>query len=117
LHLGNVRFAPLQVEASEGSRIAQMDSLQRFCDLVKLDPGTVQQVLTYRELQTMAPGGKVDTYQVPQNPIQANSRRDAIAKSLYERLFDLIVYRINVALDPEKLTAKAGKCCSTCNNS
>jgi hypothetical protein len=29
------------------------------------------------------PGGKVDTYQIPQNPTQATARRDAIAKVWY----------------------------------
>lgn len=49
------------------------------------------------------------TLQVPQNPVQAAARRDAVAKSLYERLFDLIVSRINVALDPEKQAGAAGE--------
>lgn len=48
----------------------------------------------------MAAGGRIERYEVPQNPTQANARRDAICKSLYERLFNLIVSRINVALDP-----------------
>lgn len=40
--------------------------------------------------------------QVPQSPSQANARRDALCKSLYERMFNLIVSRINVSLDPSK---------------
>lgn len=56
--------------------------------------------MLFRELQTMAPGGKVELYKVPQTPTQAQDRRDAVCKSLYERMFDLIVSRINVALDP-----------------
>lgn len=39
-------------------------------------------------------------YQIPQHSTQAAARRDAIAKSIYEQMFDLIVERINVALDP-----------------
>jgi hypothetical protein len=31
-------------------------------------------------LYDFLPGGKVDTYQIPQNPTQATARRDAIAK-------------------------------------
>ena len=56
-----------------------------------------------RELLTMSPGGQIEKYDVPQNPSQAAVRRDTIAKSLYERLFDLIVGRINVALDPRNV--------------
>ena len=107
LHIGNVRFQPEQVDGAEGSKITNRTSLIAFCNLLKIDEDQLVHVLTYRELQTMAAGGKIDTYQVPQSPVQANARRDAIAKSLYERLFNLIVRRINVALDPEKLEASS----------
>lgn len=102
LHLGNVTFKAKQVDSAEGCEVGGGQALTHFCDLLRIEPSVVRHVLGYRELQTMAAGGKIDTYQVPQNPIQAASRRDAVAKSLYERLFDMIVNRINVALDPEK---------------
>lgn len=105
LHLGNVQFTPQRVENAEGSAIARGDALNKFCELMKLDANEVTQILTFRELTTMAAGGKTDTYQVPQSPAQAATRRDALAKSIYERLFDLIVSRINVALDPERLAS------------
>ena len=89
------------MEGAEGSKITTREPLAKFCDLVQMDSDTLTHVLTFRELQTMAPGGKVDVYQVPQNNIQAAARRDAIAKALYERLFDMVVKRINVALDTE----------------
>eukprot|EP00598_Pedospumella_elongata_P013182 CAMPEP_0185001954 /NCGR_PEP_ID=MMETSP1098-20130426/72509_1 /TAXON_ID=89044 /ORGANISM="Spumella elongata, Strain CCAP 955/1" /LENGTH=70 /DNA_ID=CAMNT_0027529339 /DNA_START=44 /DNA_END=253 /DNA_ORIENTATION=- len=50
----------------------------------------------------MAPGGCTEEYQIPQHSAQAAARRDAIAKAIYEHLFDLIVERINVALDPSR---------------
>lgn len=111
LHLGNVQFRAKQIENAEGSEITpqSMDNLSKFCDLVQCDINVMQHVLCFRELQTMSPGGKIDTYQVPQNPIQAASRRDAVAKSIYERLFDMIVARINVALDPEKAAHPDGR--------
>ena len=56
----------------------------------------------------MAPGGKVETYSVPQNPAQASSRRDALCKSLYTRAFDLLVARVNSALDVKKTSKKLG---------
>ena len=64
LHIGNLKFQPLQVEGAEGSKIGKSDALDKFCELTQLDKATVLHVLTYRELQTMAPGGKIDTYQV-----------------------------------------------------
>lgn len=108
MHIGNVVFKPKQVDNAEGCEIGGGTAMTHFCDLVRIEPSVIRHVLCYRELQTMAAGGRVDTYQVPQNPIQAAARRDAIAKSLYERLFDMIVNRINVALDPEKSETEHG---------
>eukprot|EP00618_Florenciella_parvula_P031198 CAMPEP_0119529378 /NCGR_PEP_ID=MMETSP1344-20130328/43398_1 /TAXON_ID=236787 /ORGANISM="Florenciella parvula, Strain CCMP2471" /LENGTH=54 /DNA_ID=CAMNT_0007568997 /DNA_START=58 /DNA_END=219 /DNA_ORIENTATION=- len=47
----------------------------------------------------MAPGGKVETYEVPLNPTQAAAARDAVSKTIYSRLFDYLVLRVNNALD------------------
>jgi myosin-1 len=111
LHLGNVEFKAKQIDNAEGTEISQqsLDKLSKFCDLINCDINVMKHVLCFRELQTMSPGGKIDTYQVPQNPIQAASRRDALAKSIYERLFDMIVSRINVALDPQKAAQRDGR--------
>ena len=102
LHLGNLKFKSVQVEGVEGSEISNNNSMSKVCELLKIDENVLSHCLVNRELQTMAAGGKVDTYQVPQNPVQAAARRDAISKSLYERMFDMIVKRINVSLDPER---------------
>ena len=59
-------------------------------------------IFVCRELRTMAAGGVIEAYEVPQSPSQASTRRDALCKSLYERMFNLIVSRINVSLDPSK---------------
>ena len=100
LHLGNVRFTSKQVDGAEGSSIDQNSkhALLQFCELAKIEPEMLVQVLTFRELQTMAPGGNIDTYQVPQSPTQAGVRRDAISKAIFSNVFDLIVLRINAAL-------------------
>ncbi|CCI42021.1 unnamed protein product [Albugo candida] len=50
----------------------------------------------------MAPGGKIERYQVPQNPSQACARRDSLAKIIYGRIFDFLVERINHALDLQR---------------
>ena len=61
------------------------EALQGVCKLLKVSPIELEHVLTFKPLRTMAPGGKVETYEVPQNPAQAAAKRDAIAKSLYSR--------------------------------
>ena len=100
LQLGNVRFVSKQVDGAEGSTLDKnsKQALLYFCELAKVEPEMLMQVITFRELQTMAPGGKIDTYQVPQSPTQAGVRRDAISKAIFSNLFDLIVLRINAAL-------------------
>ncbi|OQR90393.1 myosin-like protein [Achlya hypogyna] len=104
LHLGNVDFDPLQVKDAEGSRVrpATAGSLSSACALLGLDEAALAHAFSYKWLHTMAPGGKVESYEVPQNPDQARSQRDAIAKHIYERLFDFLVERVNHALDIEK---------------
>lgn len=98
MHLGNVKFKSKQVEGVEGSIVANKESLEHFCSLTKTNYKTVERSLLVRELQTMAAGGVIESYAVPQSPTQAATRRDAVCKSLYERMFNLIVERINAAL-------------------
>lgn len=109
LHLGNVTFSPLAVGDAEGSVIGNKQALVRFCELTGMDAVALEHALCYKLLQTMAPGGKMESYKVPQNPSQANAARDSIAKIMYERLFDFLVSRINAALDIEKTEKKSGQ--------
>ncbi len=107
LHLGNVGFETKEIGDTEGSKITNKDSLRNFCELCKVDEATLAHVLIFREMQTAGAQGKTEVYQVPQNPVQAAARRDAISKALYEKLFDLIVERINVALAINASSANA----------
>jgi len=98
LHLSNVEFAPANINDAEGSTIKDKRTLQTAATLLQVDAGQLEYALTYRTLTTMAPGGGVEQYQVPQNPAQARAARDALAKDLYSRLFDLLVSKVNEAL-------------------
>lgn len=109
LHIGNVQFKPETVGDAEGSSVADRQSLQIACELLGLDAARVEHALCYKLLQTMAPGGKVESYEVPQNTSQAMAQRDSIAKTVYDRLFDFLVERINHALDIEKKAEKHGE--------
>lgn len=109
LHIGNIRFVSKQEGDLEGSEIpkSSLYTLQLLTDLANMDMNAFVYCLTHREMQTMAAGGKTETYQVPQNPVQASARRDAVAKAIYERLFDMIVLQINQSLDPGEVCAEA----------
>jgi myosin-1 len=75
LHLGNVTFKAKQVGGAEGSVVSNVASLKLFCTLTKIDYDVVERALLFRELQTMAAGGRVESYDVPQTPSQAATRR------------------------------------------
>ena len=108
LMLGSVKFEAKDVDGAEGSTLkhgASTTAMDLFCSQLGLDAEAFTYALSFRMLQTMAPGGKVETLFVPQNPAQAAQTRDAVAKSIYSRLFDFLVGRVNKALD---VTRKAG---------
>ncbi|RQM11510.1 hypothetical protein B5M09_002133, partial [Aphanomyces astaci] len=111
LHLGNVNFEPVQVQNAEGSRVALNEATESSLDLacrhLGLTAPELSRAFCYKWLHTMAPGGKVESYEVPQNPDQATSQRDAIAKFLYASVFDFLVERINNALDVDNTLHKA----------
>ncbi|RLN62196.1 hypothetical protein BBJ29_002345 [Phytophthora kernoviae] len=109
LHIGNVHFQPETVGDAEGSSVRDRESLQIACELLGLDAVRLEHALCYKLLQTMAPGGKIESYEVPQNTSQAKSQRDSIAKAVYDRLFDFLVERVNHALDIEKKAEKHGE--------
>lgn len=44
-------------------------------------------------------------YEVPQNIAQASANRDALAKGLYNNLFEWIVGRVNVSMKPREASA------------
>lgn len=111
LHLANVHFQPKEVGDAEGSvlRDDSRATLETVCSLLGLDARRLEHALCFKLLQTMAPGGKIESYEVPQNPSQAKAQRDSIAKNLYDRLFDFLVERINHALDLDRKAEKHGE--------
>ncbi|KAI9920368.1 hypothetical protein PsorP6_015515 [Peronosclerospora sorghi] len=84
LHIGNVNFQPEAVGDAEGCSVRNLESLQIACHLLGLDTLRVEHALCSKLLETMAPGGKIESYEMPQN-------------------------RVNHALDIEKKAEKLGE--------
>ena len=99
LWLGNVSFR----EDGEGNAAIADASVPEFVGyLMETDVAMVNKALTSRVMETQRGFGggarRGSVYEVPLNPAQAISARDALAKAIYSNLFDWIVERVNVSL-------------------
>jgi myosin-1 len=95
LHLGNIQFA----ENGQGnSDIADDNALNVAAAILQVDPFTLRNALTFRVINTGGAGGRTSTYNVPQNKVQAEGARDALAKTIYSRIFDYLIEKTNQAL-------------------
>lgn len=102
LWLGNVQFS----EAQDGNAFIADESVPAFVAyLMEVDAALVTKVLTSRVVETQRGGRRGSVYEVPLNPAQASSVRDALAKGIYNNLFDWIVDRVNVSMKARALTS------------
>ncbi|KAJ3502138.1 hypothetical protein NLJ89_g9019 [Agrocybe chaxingu] len=95
LWLGNVQFE----EQDDGnSAISDTGVTDFVAYLMEVDSAQVQKALTTRVMETTRGGRRGSIYDVPLNPAQASSGRDALSKAIYNNLFEWIVSRVNVSL-------------------
>ncbi|KAK4705616.1 myosin I, partial [Phenoliferia sp. Uapishka_3] len=102
LWLGNVEFG----EMEDGNAFVKDESVPSFVAyLMEVEASLVTKVLTSRVVETQRGGKRGSVYEVPLNPAQASSVRDALAKAIYSNLFDWIVARVNVSMKARAETA------------
>jgi myosin I len=103
LWLGNVQFAE---NDSGNSEIADTGITDFVAYLMDVDGAIVQKALTQKVMETQRGGRRGSVYDVPLNPAQASSGRDALAKAIYNNLFEWIVSRINISMKARGATAQ-----------
>jgi myosin I len=103
LWLGNVQFS----EKDDGnSEISDTSVTDFVAYLMEVDGESLVKVLTSKVVETQrGMGRRGSVYDVPLNPAQASSGRDALSKAIYNNLFEWIVSRINISMKPRQTTA------------
>ena len=95
LWLGNIQFE----EMDDGNaRVADTSVTDFVAYLMEADGAVVQKVITTRVVETQRGGRRGSVYDVPLNPTQATAGRDALAKAIYNNLFEWIVSRVNISM-------------------
>ena len=103
LWIGNVQFQ----EMDDGnSGIADQGVTDFIAYLMEADSAMVQKVLTTKVVETQRGGRRGSIYDVPLNPAQATAVRDALAKAIYNNLFEWIVSRVNISMKARSATAQ-----------
>ncbi|XP_074640045.1 unconventional myosin-VI-like isoform X2 [Tubulanus polymorphus] len=100
LHLGNLVFEENHEDSKGGCKISGGSevSLRIAATMLGVDKDELNEALVSRVMQTSKGGLKGTVIKVPLKVHEANSARDALAKSVYGKLFDYIVSRVNKAL-------------------
>uniref|UniRef100_H2YSJ5 Unconventional myosin-VI n=1 Tax=Ciona savignyi TaxID=51511 RepID=H2YSJ5_CIOSA len=93
LHIGNITFEE-GGDSSGGCIVSETSakSIQITSQLLGLDASALTEALTTRSMRS---AGESNTIKVPLKQEQSSSAREALAKSIYSRLFDHVVSRIN----------------------
>jgi myosin-1 len=95
LWIGNIGFR----EDEQGNAAVHDQSVIDFVAyLLEVESAHVNKAVTVRIIETSRGGRRGSVYDSPMNIAQATAVRDALAKGIYNNMFDWIVQRVNKAL-------------------
>lgn len=104
LWCGNVSFS---LDADENAAIADEGVTDFLAYLLEVDSDSIKKALTQRVMETQRGGRRGSVYEVPLNVAQASSVRDALAKAIYNNLFEWIIQRVNISMEAKSAAANA----------
>jgi myosin-1 len=90
LWTGNIGF---REDKDGNAEVTDQSVVDFLAYLLEVDPAQVVQAITIRIITA-----RNEVLESPANPAQAMATRDALAKAIYNNLFDWIVERVNVSL-------------------
>ncbi|XP_047128330.1 unconventional myosin-VI isoform X1 [Hydra vulgaris] len=97
LHLGNIEFQESISDKKGGCQVTSTSEkfVSNAAKLLGIQVDELLMALSTRIMMTAKGGGMGTTYKIPLKPEQSAAGRDALAKSIYSKLFDYIVGCVN----------------------
>lgn len=98
LHLGNIDFVRGDAARTESSRVADPESCKVAATMLEISPEMLEKAMTTRVMEIRGQ----EATSIPLSIEAASDTRNAMAKTIYYRLFDWLVEKINLSMVPPK---------------